>query len=332
MTALSPSPFPRTWTETELKEQAQVAIDEFVDRRLAEPVGAYAKHVLDRRVSIVRLFRALSKVDPDSPSPDAIRSILADEDLFAALRYVAGPPLSEDDLGVLVTRNIDGLTKAAIAANDETPKGVLALICRLSDPFRFPWLATRRGATVREIRRAIAMTTVLHASQAMLTERRGYGKLVEQRLETRLIEMGFTKVTGGKRKKPKPGDPPALPPFPKRGKISNPTDHPTFPHFYGECTVYSRKVDQFIALRNGRMVALEAKDSSSGLNSKKRLLNDTGGKAKAYADATGKLIINVALLSGVFKLSDLLAAQDAGLYLVWAHHVDEFIDWIKSQA
>jgi hypothetical protein len=332
MIAPSPATLPRTWTEAELREQAQIAIDEFVDRRLAEPEGAYAKHFLERRSAVVRLFRALSKVDPHNPSPEAIRSILADKDLFAALRYVAGPPLSEDDLGVLVTRNIDGLTKATLAANDEVPKGVLALICKLSDPFRFPWLTTRREPSLREIRHAIATTTVLHATQAMFTERRGYGKHVEQRLETRLIEMGFIKVTGGKRKKPKAGDPPPLPPYPKRGKISNPTDHPTFPHFYGECTVYSRKVDQFIALRNGRMVALEAKDSSSGLNSKKRLLNDTGGKAKAYADSAGKLIINVALLSGVFELSDLLAAQAAGLYLVWAHHLDEFIDWIKSQA
>jgi hypothetical protein len=79
------------------------------------------------------------------------------------------------------------------------------------------------------------------------------------------------------------------------------------------------------------MIALEAKDSSSGLNSTKRLLNDTAAKAKHYRDEGGKNIISVALLSGVFKLSDLRAAQAAGLYLVWAHDIDGFIEWIKSQ-
>jgi hypothetical protein len=95
--------------------------------------------------------------------------------------------------------------------------------------------------------------------------------------------------------------------------------------------VYGRKVDLFIALRTGRMIALEAKDSSSALNSTKRLLNDTAAKAKHYSVAAGKNIISVALLSGVFKASDLIEAQNAGLYLVWAHDLDGFIDWIKSQ-
>lgn len=79
------------------------------------------------------------------------------------------------------------------------------------------------------------------------------------------------------------------------------------------------------------MIALEAKDSSSGLNSKKRLLNDTAGKAGQYLAAAGNNIISVALLSGVFNVSDLRAAQDAGLYLVWAHDVGQFIEWIKAQ-
>jgi hypothetical protein len=80
------------------------------------------------------------------------------------------------------------------------------------------------------------------------------------------------------------------------------------------------------------MIALEAKDSSSGLNSTKRLLNDTAGKAERYRAAAGQNFISVALLSGVFKLSDLRAAQAAGLYLVWAHDIDGFIEWIKSQS
>lgn len=79
------------------------------------------------------------------------------------------------------------------------------------------------------------------------------------------------------------------------------------------------------------MIALEAKDSSSALNSTKRLLNDTAAKAKHYGVEAGKNIISVALLSGVFEPADLRTAQTSGLYLVWAHDIDSFIDWVKSQ-
>ena len=91
-------------------------------------------------------------------------------------------------------------------------------------------------------------------------------------------------------------------------------------------------MDLFIALATGHMIALEAKDSSSGINGKKRILNDTAAKAKKYNIEAGKTIISVALLSGVFKVSDLQEAQQSGLFLVWAHDMDGFIDWIKAQA
>ena len=54
-------------------------------------------------------------------------------------------------------------------------------------------------------------------------------------------------------------------------------------------------------------------------------------KAKHFAAEAGKIIINVALLSGVFKLVSLISAQESGLYIVWAHDLDGFIEWVKSQ-
>lgn len=329
MTGLRSSPLPQTWSESELQAQAQVALDEFVDRRLAEPEGTYQAHVKASRSAIVRLFRKLSRIDPQNPSPTLVREIIGDKELFAALRYVAGPPVSEDDLGVLVTRRIDGIGQRALAIDDRLPLAVLALVCKLSDPRRFPWAAERRLPTRRELHDAIAMTSVLHASQSLQTERRSYGKLIEQRVQQRLVDLGFVKVTGGltARQRAKRG----LPPYPPRGRVTQPSHHPAFPHFYGECTVYGRKVDLFIALKTGRMIALEAKDSSSGLNSTKRLLNDTAAKARHYQAEGGKNIISVAMLSGVFKVSDLVAAQEAGLHLVWAHETDDFVGWIQSQ-
>lgn len=335
MTIPNVSATPTVWTDDQLAEQAKIALEEFVARRLAEPGGRYLKHVTDRRTAIVRLLKTLAGTDPLAPDAATVRAVLLDEELFDALRYVTGPPVSEDDLGVLVTRNIEGISKTQLRTSDELPVDVLKLICRLADPFRFPWVAAGRVPTKRELRLAIQSTMTMHAAQSLQTERRGHGRIVEQRLEMRLIELGFVKIAGQtkKPKEPKKGEPPApaLPTYPARGRITQPSHHPAYPHFYGECTVYGRKVDMFIALATGRMIALEAKDSSSGLNSTKRLLNDTAAKAKHYTAEAGKNIISVALLSGVFKLADLRVAQNTGLYIVWSHDIDGFIEWVKAQ-
>ena len=140
------------------------------------------------------LFKALSGVDPTNPAPEAVRSVLLDDELFGALRYVAGPPVSEDDLGVLVTRKIKGISKTGLKESDDLPVSVLKLICKLADLLRFPWIAAGRSPTPRELHTAIQATTTVQAAQWLQTERRGYGKIVEQNLEARLKELGFIKV------------------------------------------------------------------------------------------------------------------------------------------
>lgn len=305
---------PRVWNDQELADQASVALNEFVDRRLAEPGGKYLAHIQQRRRTIVRLFKALNRVDPNNPDANIVRELLLDDELFDALRYVAGPPVSKDDLGVLVTRDIKGINKGGLRKDDELPGKVLRLVCQLADPYRFPWVADRRPARKYELRAAIRSTMALHAAQTLATERRGYGKYVEKRLETRLLELGFIKEK-----------------TPNRGQISAPIYYPKFPQFYGECTVHGRKVDLFIALPDGRMIAVEAKDSSSGLNSVKRILNDTAAKARHFSAAAGRIIITAALLSGVFKVESLKTAQESDLYLVWSHDLDGFVEWIKMQ-
>lgn len=305
---------PTIWTDAQLAEEASKAIAEFVSRRLAEPGGVYLHHVAARRKALIRLFRAFSSINLNDPDFKAVRAVLYNEETFDALRYVAGPPISEDDLGVLVKQSAERIKKREIQKNDLIVAKIVTLVRKLADPVRFPWIAANRRPTLREIKLAIRTTSTLHASQSLQTERRAYGKVVEHRLEIRLTELGFTKT-----------------PTPNRAKIDDPIHYPKYPNFYGECTVHGRKVDLFIALPTGRVVALEAKDSSSGLNSVKRLNNDTAAKAKHFAEHAGKNLINVALLSGVFKISSLTNAQDAGLYIVWAHDMDGFIEWIKSQ-
>lgn len=246
---------PTIWTVAQLAEQAQASIDAFVDRRLKEPKDRYLDHLAKRQLAIFRLFKTLIGVDPLDPDPQTVRKIYFDPELRGALRYVTGPPVSEDDLGVLVTRSTAKLTQTKLKADDQLTASVLKLICAMADPIRFPWIADQRVPSTHELKQAVRATTALHAAQTIQTERRGYGREVEKALAGRLIELGFTRVA-----------------TPNKSKITAPSHWPAKSTFYGECTVYGRKADLLIGLPDGRIVAVEAKDSSSALNSIKRVL------------------------------------------------------------
>ena len=96
---------PTVWTEEQLAAEADKSLNAFVDRRLAEPHTRYAAHLVQRQRALARLFVRLRPIEPKAPDPDLVRDIVLDDELLSALRYAAGPPISEEDLGVLVTRN-----------------------------------------------------------------------------------------------------------------------------------------------------------------------------------------------------------------------------------
>ncbi len=303
---------PPTWDDDALAAHAEAALKAFIARRLAEPRDRYTFHVQTQRSAITDLFQALKGVDPDAPDAAVVRMIINEARLYEALRYVAGPPISEDDLAVLATESTDRITKTRLADDDLVQK-ILTLICTLSDSFRFPWIDERRAATAKELRHAIEATAVLHAAQKLQTERRGFGRQVEESLKDRLEGMGYVRASG-----PKTIDTPAQYPAPKS--------------FFGETTIYGRKADILIRLPDERLVAVEAKDSGSALNSVKRVLNDTAAKARHWQNEAGRQIVPVALLSGVFAAANLKTAQDHGLYLAWLHDLDSFIAWLESQS
>jgi hypothetical protein len=309
------SPTPATWDDAQLAEQAKLSLDAFVDRRLAEPRTKYIEHLRWRRRSVEQLFRILRSFDPAAPNVEMARRILLDDELQAALRYVVGPPISDDDLGVLVTRAPRRLSKADIKANPKLATDVLRLVCRLADSSRFPWLAQARPPRRHELKQAIRATATLHAAAAMQTERRRHGREVEAALRLRLVAEGLEKLAA-----------------PSAGKIHAPKDYPKSRTFYGECSVYGRKTDLLVGLEDGRVVAVEAKDSASVINSVKRVLNDTAAKAKHWNAKAGEQIIPVALLSGVFGVENLKSAQASGLFLVWSHDMDSFIAWLLAHS
>jgi hypothetical protein len=314
MTISNVSKTPPVWDDAALAEHAQTALEAFVDRRLAEPAARYVEHLNARKQALRKLFRLLTPINPNKPDISVVRDILLDKELLSALRYVAGPPISEDDLGVLVTRSTARVTKTAIKTDPKLANEILHLICQLADNARFPWIKAGRSPRFHELKQAIRATTTMHAAQTMQTERRGYGKEIEAQLQKHLEAMDFKKV-----------------PTPNKGKVTAPAHLPKKMTFYGECTVHGRRADLLIGLPDGRCIAVEAKDSSSVVNSVKRVLNDTAAKARHWHGKFGETIVPVALLSGVFGLDNLKDAQTSGLYLVWSHDLDSFASWLTAQ-
>jgi XamI-like restriction endonuclease len=76
---------------------------------------------------------------------------------------------------------------------------------------------------------------------------------------------------------------------------------------------------------------IECKVSNSAVNSVKRLNNDAAAKAEYWtADFGKRQVVPVAVLSGVYKLHNLLTAQERGLTLFWAHKLDALTEWVES--
>jgi hypothetical protein len=100
--------------------------------------------------------------------------------LGEALRYLAGPPISDDDLRVLA--DVPSLTPGVLIADKAILRKVFNVIERTIDPFRFPWVVEQRRPTESEKAAAILASAVLLATQRMSTARRGVGKDAQEAL------------------------------------------------------------------------------------------------------------------------------------------------------
>lgn len=91
------------------------------------------------------------------------------------------------------------------------------------------------------------------------------------------------------------------------------------------------KCDVPVMLYDGRLLLIECKVSNSGLNSIKRLIRETCGKANRWRNELGARAITAAVLSGVFKLVHLRQAQnDYGVTIFWERDLQPLAAFLKS--
>jgi hypothetical protein len=89
--------------------------------------------------------------------------------------------------------------------------------------------------------------------------------------------------------------------------------------FSREASVVGEKCDIPVGLLDARLLFIECKVSNSAVNSVKRLIRETAGKADQWNRRFGQRAITAAVVSGVFKLANLRTAQDRGVVIFWEH-------------
>jgi hypothetical protein len=93
----------------------------------------------------------------------------------------------------------------------------------------------------------------------------------------------------------------------------------------------SRKADVIIRLNDTRLMPIECKVSNSATNSVKRINNDAAAKAVDWLKTFGtNQVVPTAVISGVFKVSNLMQAQEVGLTLFWVHDLAKLGKFIAS--
>ena len=288
---------PARWTAAELADAAATAEAQFRDERLAVS-HAWERHYKQARAKFEMLFETLG--DLNSPTiPDAKLAEAYRLGLGEALRYLAGPPISDDDLRVIA--DVDSISPGAMAKNPEALRRVFDVIARVVDPHRFPWIAAGTPATDSQREAALLASSVLLAAQRIATERRNDGKDTQETMvKDYLRSLGFSEV-------------PAT-------AINTIVKGPQAMQFCAECQLGERKADVVVRLPDTRLMAIECKVSNSATNSVERLNNDAAVKAEYWIKQFGEAqVVTAAVLAGVFKQLNLQQAQTRGLFLFWSH-------------
>lgn len=297
---------PPRWTSEDFEVARLASITKFREERMHEPLEAYLETFDRYRGAVEDLLEAtvdLTQLD------EARVEVLTDPALLEALRYMAGPPISEDDLKTVAEAS---LAPSRLREDAAMARRVVETVLIGLDRRRFPWVVDGREPEPAEREAAALASAALMATQRLSTTRRSEGKTAqEEAVAEALRDADFEEV-------------------PTR-KIETLSDAPGDGQFCRESMFGTRKADLVIGLLDGRKMPLECKVSNSSTNSVKRLNNDAAVKAVGWLREFGTAqTVPAAMLSGVFKRHNLEQAQDDGLTIFWAYKLDDFIEWIQS--
>ncbi len=297
---------PPVWSGEQLEAGRKVGIAEFRRVRFEEPLEDYLEAFELYLGTADELLEAT--VDLSDLENQAL-GILSQKSSFLAFRYLAGPPISLDDLKTLA--EADSLRPSVLRRDPALVRRLVETVLIGLDRGRFPWVQEQREPTEAERKAAVLASAALMATSRVGTKRRSdEKKRQEGRVEEALMDAHWEKVA--------------------TRTIRTLADAPARGQFCRESKFGERKADFIARLWDDRILALECKVSNSATNSVKRLNNDAAVKAEIWrTDFGARQVVSAALLSGVYKLHNLENAQARGLTIFWAHDLGEMVAWME---
>ncbi len=283
----------------------------FRTERIGEPKQKYDAFFDKFETIFGELIDDLPKVFADPIDVKLLSRLVKGKDRKKAFRYLGAPPISEDDLKTLAEASYGPLV---FRRDPAAATRVRDLIRTVLDVHRFPWIGAGRGPTAEERAGAVAASTAMAATRDVETSRRNNSKQIqEQAVKDLLKSLGMREV-----------------PAREIGSLSSGAA-PAPGEYCGESRVAGTRADVVVRLKNGDIMLLECKVSNSAVNSYKRVVHDTGGKAAHWYLALGRAsIIPCAVLGGVFARQNLEQVQNADVYLFWQHRLQDLADYVIS--
>lgn len=295
------------WSSEQLEVERVKAIAIFRKERLEEPLEDYLEAFDEYQGYVEDLLETtvdLTQLDTTS------LEVMSNEKLLEAFRYLAGPPISQDDLKVLA--EAPSLAKGRLLGRPEDVKRLIGVVRIALDRRRFVWVRDNREPTEKEKAAAIMASAALMAVSRVQTQRRSLGKQQQEELVKKTLRnLSFKEV--------------------QSRKIQNLAQAPAPGEFCGESVLGGRKADIILRLWDHRVMPIECKVSNSALNSVKRLNNDAAVKAEDWKRDFGlRQVVPTAVISGVYNLAHLLYAQERDLTIIWSHDLSVLTDWIAQ--
>lgn len=287
----------------------RTATHAFRNERINEPLDLYNQFFRQFAAIFITLINQLPNIAKNPVDAELIARLVDGRNEQKAFRYLTAPPISADDL---VTVADATLTASRLRVDPAEATRIRDTVLTILDPHRFPWIADGRAPTKEERRTAVVASAALAAAREVETHRRSTSKdTQEQAVKELLAGAGFTQA--------------AVREIPMLTAAPNPGE------FCGETRLAGTRADVVVRLRDGRVMPIECKVSNSAVNSYKRLVHDTGGKAATWYRALGDAqVVPAAVLSGVFSPANCEDVQNnKRVALIWQHRLKDLSDFVK---
>ncbi len=182
---------PPRWTDEQLRSDLSESTEFFRRERMEEPLEDYLElfeNFRDDYDNLLEITVDLQQLE------GTILDVLTDRALLEAFRYLAGPPISTDDLKTIA--DVASLEPSRLRRDPDMVQRVLDVVMMGIDRKRFPWVRVGLEPTEAEREAAVVASAALMATQRASTNRRRGGKNAqERRVEGALLGVGFRKVS-----------------------------------------------------------------------------------------------------------------------------------------